>query len=91
MTITAPPAAAEPPASAQIAENMLNTLRQLAAATDRPLSPDQYDKAADHLTESLAALMYEAAWPRGMALDAIHHALTHGTTLRQAMLACQIG
>jgi hypothetical protein len=60
MTITTPPAAAEPPATAEIAENMLNVLRQLAAAKDRNISSHRYDKVADHLTESLAALMWES-------------------------------
>ncbi|MEQ4724700.1 hypothetical protein [Nonomuraea sp. B19D2] len=91
MTITTPQAAAELPTTAQIAETMLNVLRHLGTAQDRRISPDQYDRVADQLIESLASLLQEIDWPRGMTLEAIHHAMTHGTTLRQAMYACQTG
>ncbi|MFG1709143.1 hypothetical protein ACFLIM_38725 [Nonomuraea sp. M3C6] len=89
MAIPAPEA--EPPTTAEIAETMLSVLRRLAAAKDRRILPDQYDSVTDQLMENLAALMREFDWPRGMALEAIHHAMTHGTTLRDAMLANQTG
>ncbi|MFF0770899.1 hypothetical protein ACFYUK_18585 [Nonomuraea wenchangensis] len=43
------------------------------------------------LKNNLTTLMRDADWPHDMAIEAIDYALTHGTTLRQAMYACQTG
>ncbi|GGO62953.1 hypothetical protein [Nonomuraea cavernae] len=91
MIITAPPAEADPPATAEIAETMLSLLRRLANAKARRILPDQYDSVTDQLIESLAALLQEFDWPRGMALEAINYAMTNGTTMRDAMYATQTG
>lgn len=92
MTITAPALAEpDPPLTpAELAENMLGLLRQFVAARKEHPLPF-HDRVLDRCTEALVILMYDQEWPRGMALEAINHAMEHGTTLREAMYACQTG
>ncbi|TDD53013.1 hypothetical protein E1286_08135 [Nonomuraea terrae] len=69
---------------------MLGILRQLTDAHNRELHT-MHEIVIGQTTEALASLLRECNWPRGMALQAINHAMVNHTTLRQAKYACQIG
>ncbi|MEV0149769.1 MULTISPECIES: hypothetical protein [unclassified Nonomuraea] len=81
MVITTPEV--EPPTTAEIAESILGALRQATAA--------RYEAVADAITEALVVLLHECGWPRGMAREAINHAMVNHTTMKAALFANQTG
>lgn len=84
MAITTPPATAiEPPTNVTLAESILAALR-LATTL-------QADTVAEALTEAFLVLLHECGWPRGMARDAINHAMVNNTTIKAALYANQTG
>ncbi|MFI6889126.1 hypothetical protein [Streptosporangium canum] len=92
------PPAGQPPIVAngvEMAEHLLAVLR-LANASDVPGVPNQTgrresDGVYGHTHEALIRLLRVIRWPRGMASEAIMHAIEDGCTMREALFACQTG
>lgn len=77
------------PTTAELGEQLLTMLRNLGMAEDTEHA--RWDGAYGDVQEALIKLLHTADWGRGMAVDAINHAMTEGVTLREAMYACQTG
>ncbi|WP_433235267.1 hypothetical protein ACQPYK_25050 [Streptosporangium sp. CA-135522] len=77
------------PTTAELGEQLLNLLRALNMAEDQELA--RWHGAYGDTREALIKLLGTQDWGRGMAIDAIHHAITKHVTLREAMLATQTG
>ncbi|WP_440100111.1 hypothetical protein [Streptosporangium sp. H16] len=88
-----PPAAV--PAGVEMAEHLLAVMR-LANASDVHGLPNQTgcretDGVYGHTHEALIRLLRVIGWPRGMAVEAILHAINEGCTMSAALFACQTG
>lgn len=73
-----------------IAEHLLQTLRLLDRADDQRLAVSQGGAYGDVL-EALIKVLETQDWPRGMADEAILHAMLTGDTMFESMMASRAG
>ncbi|WP_433426193.1 hypothetical protein ACQP1V_42940 (plasmid) [Microtetraspora malaysiensis] len=69
-----------------IAEHLLETLRLLDRADDQRLAV-QHEGAYGDVREALIKVLRTQGWGRGMADEAISHAMLDGCSMYDAMLA----